>query len=403
MRHATSPRSRAFGGKILLLLALTNNDVEAGFTFGTRTRTESVPIFNHDPAVNSPASVASDQHHNSFKLPQLPSMQVALPALSYAGLATATAGTIRVLQPLFTVPWQPFALAGATIGLPVLMVGAQLLTVGGVGVARSLGGVPTTDPLLLGLASGAADAVGVPPPTHVFVIPRKEPNAFAASGVLRRQATTVGVTQGLLDILSNTELSAVLAHEMGHLRNRDVPRNMHVAVVSAGLGGVYEAGRILLRSSDTKKKSSSKKDEDDGSTAAVGLGLMAGGLAMQGVAHMLRLAASREAELRADHAAAEAFGANTLISALKKINNRAAECPADLRTSTTGRLMAHAMISDGPTTAPALTKTAKPSLLRRMSRAVRTHPPLDERVAALEQAVTSGSVPAADPHRSRWF
>merc|ERR1719201_2337769 len=111
---------------------------------------------------------------------------------------------------------------------------------------------------------------------------------------------TVAVTSGLRSILTNDELKAVLAHEMGHLKHRDVARNMHVAIASAGLGGIYEAGRLLLRASTHKersrKKSKSKDDDDNGSSTGVAVALMAGGVALQGVAHVLRLAASRDAE-----------------------------------------------------------------------------------------------------------
>merc|ERR1719409_591460 len=161
---------------------------------------------------------------------------------------------------------------------------------------------------------------------------------------------TVAVTSGLRSILTTDELKAVLAHEMGHLRHRDVARNMHVAIASAGLGGIYSAGRVLLDSSSRRRRSSrSKKKDDDGdSSAALGLALVGVGLTSQALAHGLQLAASRNSELEADRAAAEAFGAATLISALRKISSEAAVRPSDLRSSRTAKLMAHAMISDGP-------------------------------------------------------
>merc|ERR1719498_487266 len=125
-----------------------------------------------------------------------------------------------------------------------------------------MGGVPA-DTVLMAMAREAAEAVGVQPPEAVFQIPASELNAFAASNLLAR-STTVAVTSGLRSALTNDELKAVLAHEMGHLQSNDVVRNMHVAVATAGFGGVYNMGRWLLDSSQSESGKRKKKDDDDG-------------------------------------------------------------------------------------------------------------------------------------------
>jgi len=134
-------------------------------------------------------------------------------------------------------------------------------------------------------------------------------------------------------------------------------------------------------------RSRRKKKEGEDSGAGVGIALMGAGLACQGVAHALRLAASRGAELKADAAAAEVFGAEALISALRKIEANAAGRPADLRGSRAGRTFAFLMINGGPH------KGGAHSLIDRIGRALRTHPPTDERIAALQKAVYDGAVP----------
>jgi len=179
-------------------------------------------------------------------------------------------------------------------------------------------------------------------------------------------------------VLSEVELKAVLAHEMGHLKHSDVVRNMHVSIAVAGLGGIYDAGRMLVNSAERERKKSRKKDDEDGDGGAgAGLILMGVGLASQGVAHGLRLAASRNAELRADHAAALAFGSEAMINALRKINDVAAVRPADLRNSEEGRKFAFAMISDGESKVP----QAAPSGLRKAwhGRQCATHAPAHPR------------------------
>ena len=332
----------------------------------------------------------------------LPASRHLLPVLSYAGLASVTAGALHFVQPFLA--WQGVALVGGCVAVPAGFVLLQLLLMGGSGVAKHMGGVPA-DASLTALAHDAAAAVGVPPPRHVFEIARQEPNAFAASGLFGSSQTTVAVTSGLRGALTTRELQAVLAHEMGHLRHDDVARNMHVAVAAAGLGGIYKAGRILLDASlrSDMKESKSEKDKNEGGGAALGLALMAGGLGAQALAHLAQLAASRGSELQADRAAAEAYGADALISALRKIDAAAARAPADLRASgAAAGLMAHAMISGGPSDSSSASAAAATSgvdggvgFFGRLGRMLSTHPPTSARVQALENAAAAGLVPAS--------
>lgn len=312
-----------------------------------------------------------------------------LPTVSYSGLGFTIAGAIRLLG----MNWMSTALMGWTVALPVSFA-LFACSQGGAKVAESMGGKPA-DATLTEYAREAAKAVGVPPPEAVFEIPAREPNAFAASN-LWAGSSTVAVTSGLRSALTANELKAVLAHEMGHLQYNDVVRNMHISVAAAGLGGVYQAGRILLDSSSRDRK----KDKDDsGSGAGAGLALMAAGLATQATAHFVRLSASRSSEFKADAAAARAFGADTMISALKKIDSTAASQPADLRNNKAASAYAFAMISDGASTdmqkVTRSSKVQKSNLLTKVGNALRTHPPLPERVAALEDAAEKGHVPAS--------
>merc|ERR1719359_857624 len=197
----------------------------------------------------------------SVRLPSVPSHLV-LPAMSYTSLAMVTAGSLYLLQPL---AWPGVGLVGWCVGAPFAMVLAQLAAVGGTGVTKAMGGVQTQDVRLQKIANDAAAAVGTSPPT-VFEIKSREANAFATSSLSARDPT-VAVTTGLREVLSEEELGAVLAHEMGHLRHRDVLRNMHVAAAAAGLGGIYEVGRMLLdigssSSSSSSKRRKSKKDDE---------------------------------------------------------------------------------------------------------------------------------------------
>lgn len=388
-----------FATTAFILLAAT--DVAAGFASTPRTtwsRMVSPPRKRDHAAAPHPFH---SRPASTTTTTALPASRHLLPVLSYAGLASVTAGALHLVQPFLA--GQGVALVGGCVAVPAGFVLLQLLLMGGSGVAKHMGGVPA-DASLTALAHDAAAAVGVPPPRHVFEIARQEPNAFAASGLFGSSQTTVAVTSGLRGALTTRELQAVLAHEMGHLRHDDVARNMHVAVAAAGLGGIYKAGRILLDASfSDKKESKSEKDKNEGGGAALGLALMAGGLGAQALAHLAQLAASRGSELQADRAAAEAYGADALISALRKIDAAAARAPADLRASgAAAGLMAHAMISGGPSDSSSASAAAATSgadggvgFFGRLGRMLSTHPPTSARVQALENAAAAGLVPAS--------
>merc|ERR1719324_472400 len=162
-----------------------------------------------------------------------------------------------------------------------------------------MGGHPG-DKELVAICSRVAERAGLPPPAHVYEIPTSELNAFAAG--FGRGDATVAVTSGLRRALSTRELAAVIAHEMGHIRHSDMSTNMHAAIAIAGLGGLYEMGRVL---SDSQDKRAARSDDDGDNLPFVGLTLMVGGLAARAFAQLLKLSIGRCAEYDADRVAAE--------------------------------------------------------------------------------------------------
>lgn len=85
-------------------------------------------------------------------------------------------------------------------------------------------------PWLHGMVAKIADRAGVPKP-KVAVVPTKTPNAFATGR--NPKNAVVAVTEGIMDVLSRTELEGVLAHEMAHVKDRDIL----VMTVAATMGG----------------------------------------------------------------------------------------------------------------------------------------------------------------------
>ena len=87
-------------------------------------------------------------------------------------------------------------------------------------------------------------------------------NDLTAAGVdtllfdeLRDSAVVVTNARGVFDRpLAEFVLGAVIAHEIGHIRHADMRTSMHVAIAIAGIGGVYEIGRALVKSAGKKKK-----------------------------------------------------------------------------------------------------------------------------------------------------
>lgn len=311
--------------------------------------------------------------------------------VSYGGAGGVALGSAALVAQLATPA------AGAALLAYTALPGAILLTDllflgGGQRVARLMGGEPADSTLVATVAEVAARA-GLPPPAHVFEIPTDEMNAFAAG--LRRTDQTVAVTRGLRAALTQRELKAVIAHELGHIRSSHVAQNMHTAVAVAGLGGVYQFGRALLR--EKRGASKRKKKDEEGSPVALGVSLMVVGAAARVAGEFLRCLSSRKNELEADAVAAELYGKEAIISALSKIDRSSGTRGerADSPLKARGGAFAHAYISS-PAKRPRAPNGAAPraSMAARgwsrvrgawttVQRGLHTHPTLEERVAAL--------------------
>merc|ERR1719152_754701 len=153
---------------------------------------------------------------------------------------------------------------------------------------------------------------------------------------------------------------------------------MHAAIAVAGLGGIYELGRMLTYSDRDRDRDS----DDEGGAASLALLLMVGGAATRMLAHLLQLSISRGAEYDADRVAAELCGADAMISALSKIERAAVMAPRDQALAARGGAFAHAYISNGPSEQPKAETSAWDKAMRLWS----THPSTADRIAALRRA-----------------
>merc|ERR1719326_1522165 len=141
-------------------------------------------------------------------------------------------------------------------------------------IAKAMGGFESNDAVLQDMVGAvhARSGLGGAAP-RVYIIPSEEPNAFAAG----TKASVVAVTTGLLELLTPQELRAVLAHEIGHVRNRDMARSLFSGCMVAGLGFAMTIGDYLLQSDRHDRRRKKRKDDkkDDGGLGSLGLILYA--------------------------------------------------------------------------------------------------------------------------------
>lgn len=220
-------------------------------------------------------------------------------------------------------------------------------------------------PYLYNVVEGLAIAAGLPKP-RCYVIDDTAPNAFA-SGRNPEKAVIV-VTEGLLKKLNRAELEGVIAHEMSHIKNYDI-RLQTLAVVMVGV--VVLLSDWIMRSFLWGGKGR-RRDSKGGGNAGTILILVALVLAILSplIAQLLKLAVSRKREFLAD-----ADGAMLtryppgLASALKKL--AADKEPLEVANKATAHLYIVNPLKEGKRGGG-------------MAKLFNTHPPIEERVRALE-------------------
>ena len=146
------------------------------------------------------------------------------------------------------------------------------------------------------------------PMPKIAIINNETPNAFATGR--NPENAVVAVTSGALSVLQRDELEAVLAHELGHIKNRDMFNSTMAAVIAGTIGYIGFTGRLLLWSKGSRRES--------GYTQLIGVVLLA--IFIPVAAALIRLAVSRTREYAADEAGATISGKpNALADALVRI------------------------------------------------------------------------------------
>ncbi len=218
------------------------------------------------------------------------------------------------------------------------------------------------DPELYRLVENVSIAAGLPATPPVYLVDDPAPNAFAAGS--RPSSVYVGVTSGLRRLMPARELEAVLAHEISHIRNRDV-RLMTLAAVLVGVVAMISdfAFRIAFFGGGR-----GSRDRNPLQLVAALVALVLAPLA----AVMLQMALSRRREFLADASAAAILNdPEAMALALRRLQLDPRE------VAYADRATAHLFI-ESPTRAVRGVGGFLAGLFQ-------THPPLDDRIRALEE------------------
>jgi len=192
---------------------------------------------------------------------------------------------------------------------------------------------------------------------RVYLIEQAAPNAFATGR--DPQHAAVAVTAGILEVVDARELTAVLAHEIGHVSNRDTL----VMAVAASIAGAIS---FLAQMAQWSMFFGGSRDDEDRSGGIIGL--IAGMIFLPLAATVVQLAISRSREYGADEtSAALTHDPMALASALRKLDAYSKRVPLNVNPSVSPLFIVRPLLPGG------------------FGGLFSTHPPIEERIARLEK------------------
>ena len=262
------------------------------------------------------------------------------------------------------------ALTALLIGIGALLGGAFLYLFAGLAAAMNVIGywfsdrfalkagraqpvVPGMMPELEAMVQDLAWRAQVPAP-RLYTIPSEQPNAFATGR--NPQHAAVAVTEGLLQHLPPDQVKSVLAHEFGHIKNRDILVSSIAALVAGAIAAIANVFQFSLLFGG--------EDQDAGALGWIGL--LATIIVAPVAASLLQLAVSRQREYLADATGAQFLGrAAPLADALETLERGARALPVRVNPATASLYAVNPLARQGVATLFA------------------THPPIAERARRL--------------------
>jgi heat shock protein HtpX len=209
-------------------------------------------------------------------------------------------------------------------------------------------------PVLYRIVRRLTQKAGMPMP-KVYIIPDMSPNAFATGR--NPQHAAVAATEGIMQILTEEELAGVMAHELAHVRHRDIL----IGTVAATIAGAIS---YLAHMAQWAMIFGGRHDDDDGGNPLAAIVMM---IVAPIAAMLIQMAISRSREYAADEEGAKLHGnPSALANALRKLHKGASMIPMHASPATS-----HMMI-------------VNPLSGKSMMKLFSTHPPVEERIARLE-------------------
>mgnify|MGYP001055859598 CR=1 FL=1 len=210
-------------------------------------------------------------------------------------------------------------------------------------------------PELYSLVESLTAKADLPMPT-LYIIPQQAPNAFATGR--NPENAVVAVTEGLLRYMNRDELAGVIAHELGHIKNRD----MLIQTIAATMAGAIMMLASLARWSAIFGGLGGSDDDEGGGI----IGLLAMSIIAPLAAMLIQMAISRSREYLADSTSAKITGnSEGLARALEKLGAYSKQIPMQAEPAT-----AHMFI-------------ANPLSGQNLTNLFSTHPPIEKRIARL--------------------
>jgi heat shock protein HtpX len=215
-----------------------------------------------------------------------------------------------------------------------------------------------SNPAVIRIVQDLAQRAGLPMP-RVYMIPSEQPNAFATGR--NPEHAAVAMTDGIVRTLSEDELRGVLAHELAHVKHRDILIGTIAATMAGAISMIAHMAQFAMIFGGGRSS-----DDDRGNPIGSLLMIILAPIA----AMLIQMAISRSREYEADRGGAEIAGNPlSLANALRKLEAKAEEVPMNATPATAHMFIVNPLRSGG------------------ISSLFSTHPPMEERIARLEQMV----------------
>jgi heat shock protein HtpX len=218
-------------------------------------------------------------------------------------------------------------------------------------------------PELYGVVAELTSKASLPMP-KVYIMENETPNAFATGR--NPEHAAVAVTTGILKILSKEELMGVIGHELSHIRNRDIL----ISTIAATIAGAISMLATMARWG--AMFGGFRSDNEEGGRGGNILVVLLVSIFASIAAMLIQMAISRSREYMADEGGAHLAHPHSLAKALGKLEVAAQRIPMEANPSTAHMFIVNPLRGGG--------------VLSLFS----THPPIEERIARLEEMARTG-------------